>query len=73
MQQEAEDNKEAFREQMENEADKFKNDATLMLKETINVDNLLQASAEEPTVPQPHDAEKPEVEASDMQQVLCIV
>lgn len=53
LERKAEENKEEFKEQLETEQDKLKTDATMILKETINVDNLVQASTEtEPPAPQ---------------------
>lgn len=46
LERKSDENKEEFKEQLENEQDKLKNDATMILKETINVDNLVKASTE---------------------------
>ena len=53
LEQKAVDAKEDFKEQLDTEKDKLKSDATMILKETINVDNLLQSSVPEPSLPEP--------------------
>lgn len=46
LERKADENKEEFKEQLDAEQDKLKSDATMILKETINVDDLVQASTE---------------------------
>eukprot|EP00111_Clytia_hemisphaerica_P004694 TCONS_00013482-protein len=51
LERKSEEAKEDFKEQLDSEKDKLKSDATMILKETINVDNLVQSSMPEPDTP----------------------
>ena len=60
LEKKAEENKEDFKEQLDNEKDQLKSNATMILKETINVDTLVQSSMAEPDAPQPESSKKDE-------------
>jgi len=61
LERKSEEAKEDFKEQLDGEKDKLKSDATMILKETINVDNLVQASVPDPDLPKPQTEEQTEV------------
>ena len=50
MEAQAEESRQEFEEKLEHEEDRIKNDATLILKETINIDDLVKASAPDETL-----------------------
>lgn len=53
LERKSEENKDDFKEQMESEKDQLKSNVTMILKETINVDNLVQSSMPDPDTPMP--------------------
>ena len=53
LERKSEEAKEDFKEQLDNEKDQLKSNATMILKETINVDTLVQSSIPDPDAPQP--------------------